>query len=303
MNNFSFLVVGGTKESTETTESKKYVGVGSSRVLAVNPTKKELEAIYGTAIDSEPEYVRKEEGKPDSVRIDFIVRTDPEQCGGADIISHASVMLSNEGAYNRDGTKVQVIDEYGNTAWGNVDDVKAGRQLTYTNSRGEVVPCGIAPKYRPAFRGEAALVGFLKTFLGVESAFSYLNGTWVMREGNTDAYKFCLEHVKDYFHGDVSELKEALKLQPGNKVKLLYGVRTTDRGQYQTVCTREGFVLRNNAGTAALNRLDRELQRAKENGSFENTLYEVCPLREYVLETTNLSQPVETASDSKMPWD
>ena len=46
-NSYVFLTIGKTQESTETQEFKKYVGVGSSFVVAVNPTKKQLEEIYG----------------------------------------------------------------------------------------------------------------------------------------------------------------------------------------------------------------------------------------------------------------
>ena len=43
MINFSFLAIGKTGESKEAVEFKKYIGVGASTVLAVNPTKAELE--------------------------------------------------------------------------------------------------------------------------------------------------------------------------------------------------------------------------------------------------------------------
>ena len=38
INSYSFLTIGKTQESKEAVEFKRYVGVGSSYVIAVNPT-------------------------------------------------------------------------------------------------------------------------------------------------------------------------------------------------------------------------------------------------------------------------
>lgn len=292
---FCFLTVGKTQESVDTAPRKLYIGLASSYVLAVNPDKKELEDIYGREMANEPVYVQENAEKP-TVKIDFIVKTDPSQCGGVEMVNRASFFLSNEPVYNNDQTKMQVIDEYGNSAWGLVDDVKNGRKIQYNGK-----DASIAPKYRPAYRGEVDLIEFLKAYLCVASVFNYVNGEWVMKDGNTDDYKFSLEHIKDYFKGDVSEFKEALKLQPKNKVKLLYGVRTTDSGQFQNVMTRNGFVLRNNVYNTA------KLAKNVATLVSGSTEYKVCPLEEYVPKTTDLSSSTTAGaavfSDNEMPWD
>lgn len=296
MKSFSFLAIGKTHEVKEAAASKRYIGVGTSYVLAVNPTKKELEGIYGTEQANEPTYV-KEGAEVPTVRIDFIVKTVPELNDGIEVINHASMLLTNEPAYNADKTKVQVIDEYGNTTWALVEDAKMGVKLQHNGQDSK-----IAPKYRMACRGEADLVEFLKNYLGVDDVFNYVNGAWVMKDGNLDDYKFALEHIKDYFKGDVSELREALALQPKNKIKLLYGIRTTENGQYQAVCTRNGMTLKNNASSKGLARLERQVASMTST----TTEYKVCPLQEYVPEATNLNAPVESASadtSSDMPWD
>ena len=51
----SFLMVGNTQESKEAAEIKRYVGIGTSKVLAINPTKAELEKIYGRDIQNDPQ--------------------------------------------------------------------------------------------------------------------------------------------------------------------------------------------------------------------------------------------------------
>lgn len=302
-NSYAFLAIGKTQESTETQEFKKYIGVGSSYVLAVNPTKAEFEKIIGHETQNEPEYVvNTDNGK--EARITFVVKTDPETNNGVEIINRAMFSLRNAPAYNRDQTLVQVIDKYGNFTWANAKDAEAGKKLLSKNGN----PLKIDDSYRMACVGEAALVDFLKHYLNVSEAFNYINGTWVKKD-NADDFLFSLEHIKDYFNGDFSEIKEAIALQPNNKIKLLYGVRTTDEGkQYQAIATRENFMLYNNAGSSALSRMEKELANIKENGSYPNTEFKVQELTEFNVEATNLNQdpagnPGTESGTGDMPWD
>lgn len=301
-NTYSFLAIGKTQESTEAQEFKKYVGLGSSFVIAVNPSKKELEGIFGHEMTNDPEYVvDTEQGK--EARITFIVKTDPETNNGIEMINRAMFTLRNAPAYNRTGDKVQVIDKYGNFTWANADDAKAGKKLLSKDGN----PLKIDDSYRMACAGETALIDFLKHYLGVGDVFNYVNGAWVKKDNDND-YIFGLEHIKDYFTGDVSEVKEAIALQPNNKIKLLYGVRTTDEGkQYQAIATRENLMLYNNAGSKAIARLETELARIKEAGSYPTTEFKVQELTEYTVEATNLndnqaSSPASSGTGD-MPWD
>jgi hypothetical protein len=142
----------------------------------------------------------------------------------------------------------------------------------------------------------------------VDDAFNYANGSWNLKP-NADDYKFALEDIKKYFDGDFSEVKDAIKLQPNNKVKLLYGVRTNDDGrQFQAIATRNNFVLRNSAGSNAIARLEKELFNAKQAGSYASTEFKVQELAEYNVEPTDLSQPANSGtapqgSEDAMPWD
>ena len=304
-NNFTFLTIGKTQESTETQEFKKYVGVGSSFVVAVNPTKKELDSIMGFESANDPEYVvDTDNGK--EARITFVVKTDPNVCNGIEITNRVMFTLRNAPAYNQEQTKVQVIDKYGNVTWADAEDAKSHKKLFSVNGK----ELKIADDYRMACVGEADLIGFLKAYLCVGDAFNYINGSWVLKD-NAEDFVFGLEHIKDYFTGDFSEIKEAIALQPNNKVKLLYGVRTTDEGkQYQAVCTRNGMVLHNSAGSNALAKLEKELANAKDRGSYANTEFIVQELKEQDVQPTDLSSaPASTGStgtesgSGDMPWD
>lgn len=292
----SFLAIGKTQESKEASEGfKRYVGVGSTFVKGVQPTKKEIDEFFGFESQAEPEYVKDgENGK--EAHITFLLQTDPETCNGIELKSRAMFTLRATPAYNRDQTKVQVIDQYGNYTWVDTEDAKAGKAITHNGN-----PAKIDTKYRMACVGECDLVAFLKKYLCVPDAFNYVNGTWMKKE-DADDYKFALENIKDYFKGDFKELKEALKLQPNNKVKLLYGVRTNDEGkQYQAVCTRGELILPNAASANALTKLEKDLVNAKQNGAYQNTDYRVCELQEWTVEPTNLEKPADTTGD--MPFD
>lgn len=294
-NNYCFLVIGKTQESKEVQEFKKYIGVGSSHVVAVCPSKKELEAIYGTEQTNDPEYVvDTDNGK--EVRVVFIVKTDPEQNNGIEIINRLMFTLRATPAYNKDQTKVQVLDGFGNSSWANIEDAKAGKKLLSAEGK----ELKIDTKYRMACAGEADLVSFLKTYLCVPDAFEYKNGSWVKKANEKD-YLFGLEHVKDYFKGDFTELREALKIQPNNKVKLLYGVRTADTEngtrQYQAVASRADLILPNNAGVNSIAKLEKRLADIKAAGSYANTDFKVQELQEWTVEPTNLSNAPAAESD------
>lgn len=300
--NYCFLTVGKTSQSTEPAFSKRYVGLASSFIKAVNPDKKTLDSIMGYESQNEPEYVKDDEnGK--MAFITFVVETDPEKNNDIDLKSRMTFILRNTPAYNKDKTKVQVIDIYGNSTWANVEDAKEGKKLLSSSGK----ELKIASKYRMACVGEADLVAFLKEYLGVGDSFNYINGSWVLKD-NTDDYLFSLEHVKDYFNGNVSEIKDAIKLQPNNKVKLLYGVRNTDNGQYQTIATRDGLFLRNSAGDKAIARLEKTLKDAKDNGAYSTTEFRVQDLQEFNVNPTDLSSKqnndplnsVEASDDN--PW-
>jgi len=305
INAYSFLTIGNTKESTEAQEFKRYIGVASSYVLAVNPSKKELEAIYGNSQDKDPEYVVNGENGREA-RVHFIVKTDPKKNNGIEIINRMMFTLRETPAYNRDKTKVQVIDDFGNSAWASVEDAKTGKKLL--SSEGKELR--IDSKYRMAYAGEAELVFFLKVYLGVESVFNYVNGSWVKKE-HPENYMFSLNHIKDYFSGNFSELKEALAIRPSNKIQLLYGIRTaeTENGQrqYQAIATRVNMILANNAGERSYVKLEKELNNAKASGAYPTTEFKVQPLAEWEVTPTNLDTPKSEdpfgGSSSELPWE
>lgn len=302
--NFAFMAFSKGTESTEGNVIKRYTGVAPVFVLGVNPSKAELEKIYNTQIENDPEYIGEievgDEGnkhKVQNVRLDFIVKADPEKCVGIDFTTKVSLFIRNEYRYNRDHTKVQVIDKYGRTAWVTIEQAKTHEIPMYKNG-----PANLDKDYRPCFHGEEELTNFLKAYLNIPNVMKYVNSTWVMVDNPTDC-EARLEHIPDYFKGNFKELRDAIALQPTNKVKVLFGVKTTDDNkQYQAVYTQ--MFLKNNI--TDYSRLDADLEERKANGAYPNTEFTVGDLKEYNVESTDLSSsdglPFPPA-ESGNPWD
>ena len=321
MNSYSFITVGKTVEQ-KGGDFKRYVGLGQSKVIALNPTKKQLEEIYGREIQNDPEYYgTDDETGTKWARFDFVVKTDPEFNNGIELISHAVFTLRNEMYANKDNTKVRVIDSYGNSIWMDIDSAKA-KTVPTSNSGGSVK----MSDYRIALRGEPELIDFLRNYFSLPDAFEYANGTWSLKklkhqseltkeEAEKDdilTFESCMmafdkSDFEKFFKGDVSDLANAINSRKDTEnlaVTLLYGVRTTDEGkQYQTVCTGYDLTLRKNAGSKAIARLEKQLANAKQSGLYSAVDYRVQELQEYTVEPTNLEKPQEESSVGDMPWD
>ena len=273
------------QESKEAFVPSRYIGVGSVNVLAINPNKAQLKELMGMELEDEPVYVGTQEvdgKKVEYARVDVLLHTVPESNDGIDIKTRMTFFLRNQYRFNRDKTKVQVIDEYARTAWVTIDDAKAKVIPTYSNGN----KANITNNYRPCYQGEEELTNFFKTFLNIPNPMVYKNQQWVPAP-NLNECQARFDHVPDMFKGSFKELQDALSLQPNNAVKVLFGVRTTDEGkQYQAFYTR--MFLRNSA--AAYDRLEADLKAAKEAGAYPSSEFQVCALKEYVIDSTPMEE-------------
>lgn len=301
---YAFMAFSKGTESKEGNAVKRYTGVAPVFVLAVNPDKAELEKLYNTQLENDPEYlgeveVGEDKHKVQNVRLDFIVKTDAEKCGGIEFTTRVTLFIRKEYRYNRDQTKVQVIDKYGRTAWVTIEQAKAHEIPMYKNG-----PANIDKDYRPAYHGEGKLTNFIKAYLNIPNVMKYVNEKWVMVDNPEDC-EARLEHIEDYFKGNFKELRDVIALQPNNRVKVLFGVKTTDDNkQYQAFYDQ--MFLRNI--TTDYSKLDADLQERKAAGAYPTTEFIVCGLKEYNVEATNFSNsgssdmPFPKAEESN-PWD
>ena len=293
--NVCFLAISKGSESKEATEIKRYIGIGACKVVGFNPTKAQIKELMGYEPNEEPVYVGTQDIDGKQVkfaRISIVVRTIPEKCNGIEITPRVTFFISNEVRYNRDKTKVQVINKYGETTWLPVEDAKAGK-----------VPESLSwfepADFRPAYVGEEELTAFIKAYLNIPNkSFRDANGNVRERADKSEA-EARLDCIKDYFKGDFTELKTILSLQPKNKVKVLFGVRTaTDGKQYQTAFTH--MFLKNNVSNYS--RLEEELNSRKSNGAYPTTEFEVCELKEFTVEPSTFAETTpESAPAVDMP--
>lgn len=280
MKNFSFMAFAAGKESTEGGVVKRYIGVAPVKVLATNPTKAELEALYNTTLEKDVEYIGSQDVEGKKVpyaRIDFIVKTDSEKSNGIEMTTKVTYFIRKEYRFNRDQSKVQVIDKYGRTAWVTKEQANAHEIPMYKNG-----PANLDAGYRPAYVGEEDLTNFIKTYLNIPSVQKYVNGKWEMVDNPAEC-EARLDEIDKLFAGDFKGLKEIMSYQPNNKVKVMFGVRTADDGkQYQTAYTQ--MVLRN--GVTDFSKLDADLQERKLNGAYPSTDFEAVTIHEYNVDST-----------------
>ena len=278
------------KESSEGGVIKRYIGVAPVKVLATNPTKAELEALYNTTLEKDVEYTGTQDVEGTKVpyaRIDFIVRTVADKCDGIEMTTKVSYFIRKEYRFNREKTKVQVIDKYGRTAWVTKEQANAHEIPVYKNG-----PANLDKDYRPAYVGEEDLTNFVKAYLNIPSVQKYVNGKWELVD-NPSECEARMDDIDKLFAGDFKGLKEIMSYQPNNKVKVLFGVRTTDDGkQYQAAYTQ--MVLRN--GVTDFSKLDADLQERKAAGAYPSTDFEVKPIHEYNVDSTPVEDMPETAA-------
>ena len=289
-----FMAFAKGKEVVETNNVvKRYIGVAPVKVLAVNPNKAELEAIYDTTLDRENEYTGATPEGVKTARIDFIIATAPKAEGEIDMKTKASYFLRKEFMMNNDKTKVKVIDKYGRTAWVTKDQYATKEIPMYANG-----PANIDKDYRMMYRGEEELTEFLRTYLGIPNVTKFVDGRPAGLIDDPSEAEARLSDIDKYFDGNFSEIKEIVSYQPNNKVKLCFGVKTTDDGkQYQDVFIQMPL----NARNTRYEKLEKAIEERKAQGGYPHTEFEVCDLKEYVVNATPF---VETAAvaDSENPW-
>ncbi len=314
MNNTSkvFFAFAKGAESTEGAVIKRYIGIAPCFVLGVNPDKKTMESLYGTTLDKAPEYVGEIEVGEDkhkvaNARISFILQPEVEKTGVDCGPMSMAMFLRNEYKFNKDKTKVQVIDKYARTAWVTVEQAKAHEIPVYSNG-----PAKIDAGYRPAYIGEEELLQFLKTYLNIPNVDVYdrATGTWGVSTSPSDC-EASLEKISDYFKGDFSELNSIIALQPKNKVKVLFGVRTTEDGkQYQAFYTQK--FMKN--GLTDYTKIAAEVLDRKAAGAYSTTEFQTCDFKEYNVVATEFKETANTpfggdnpfagsASPASSPWD
>ena len=217
--------------TSEQIDYKKYIGVASVNILCVNPNNAKLQ-MYGWNVPDgaeEPQYViiKERDGKMvTSTRIRLLAQI--QDLEDKPIIP-MDFWIGPEVTQNSDGSKGKIIDNYGRTAWGTRDEIRARKIPQYKNGE-----ASISADYRMCHRGEEELVSFIFKYLNITplQVFSRSSNAY---ENTKNPGKFAFDNWQKLCDGDVSELEGYLRLQPQNQVKVVFGVRTNDENKtYQT---------------------------------------------------------------------
>lgn len=283
-------------ESTEAVSFPKYIGVGSVKVLAVNPTKEKLEEIYKTKLDKDPEYVSiaeigEDKLKVPQVKLDFILTTAPEKNNGIAFTTKATFFLKKAYRFNKDKTKMQFINQYGETGW--LTKAEADLKIVSDNMK-----WFDASNIRPLYMGEEELTGFLKAYLCIPNkSYKKKSGEIVILDDLTKA-EARLDTIDKLFTGNVKDLQDIINMRPDNLVKAVFGPKTTDDNRvYQDVFTPM-FVKNNVTDYSYVEKIIKEKQ---DSGSYKNSTFTVEPLHEYQLKATTFTK--EATSSQENPFD
>lgn len=282
---------------------KLYIGVAPVFVIGVNPNKAEYEKLFNRTLEDAPVYIGEGEVGPEGnrvkvpqVRIDFIVKTDVEKCG-VELTDKITFFLNKHQNFNRDGSKVEVINKYGESTYLPIGCLNGS----------EAIPDNMkwydTSGMRPAYIGESDLTAFIKAFLNIPNK-SYRKGDETVFIKNLADAEARLDKIESYFRGDISELKSVIGLQPNNRIKAMFGVRTTDdNNQFQAVYTKK--FLKN--AISDYSKLDEDLQARKNAGAYPTVEFLAEPIKEYVAESTDFSNPANDPLGAKSapanaPW-
>lgn len=206
---------------------KRYVGVATVHVIAVNPNNKTLrDNGWNIPEDaSEPEYVVEKDGKKNT-RVRFLVKVD--DLVNDNVVIPLDFWVKGEYQANSDQTKFKIIDKYCRTAWGTKDEIKAKKIPQYASG-----PANIATPYALCHVGEEQLALFLMKLLNVTPLQVFRDNAWVDTK-NPGSLKF--DDWNKIVNGNVKEIIDYVALMPENRMKVILGVRlnTATNRWYQT---------------------------------------------------------------------
>jgi hypothetical protein len=277
-------------EITDGAEIKLYTGVENFKVVALNPSKEEMEEMYGREINFTPEYtgeveVEDSDGKRKvkQIRLDFFLANEDSS-----ITTKLQFYVSD--THHRSSTgKLKCINSFGADIWlekDAVDNQNLPDNLQWYNADGVKI----------SRRGEIELISFLVNLLNLPYDLSKVSDV-------SDAYaKINDQEWKTMINqGDVSLLRNIIA-NTNNKIGVLLGVKTNGEGKLrQTTLNRttfRQFVLSSKKATKYKFAL-KDLESAKANGALGNVDFgsNSLLLQEHVIEETVITDENTNQTD------
>lgn len=283
--------IGKSNESKEGAGFAKYIGIAPFFIVAVNPTLDKLKELYpGRNFDKAPDYkyINKDNPSDTGIYVTFHLKSNPEhkESIGVELTHSVRFLIKGSINSNKDKTKYQVINDYGDTVWVTPEDFKAKNYPDYAST----YPL---ESMRPAYVGEADLIETIKCFLGIAGSRNYSKDAgWSTKTGDDLDAALCAfdkEDIQAMLTGNMSAVEDMINQQSDNQIKYLCGVRTTEDGkEYQEIWTRTPIRF----GTTDYKKIDVKLAEEKEAGRLANSNFGVFPFnfRKYEVNMSSFSQ-------------
>jgi len=271
----------GKEQSAGGSVKKLHTGAANFKVVGINPTKEELEAIYGRELNFDPEYtgtttVTDSDGERDArqIRLDFYLHNEEEG-----LTEKIQFYVADTHHKSQSG-KYKVINSFGKDTWLTEESIKTKTlpdNMQWYNADGVKV----------ARRGEVELISFLVNLLNLPWDTSKVADV-------SECYaRIDKEEWNKIFEGDVSLLKGLID-STNNKIGVLLGVKTKGDGKLvQTAFNRHTLRQYVIGGTRAdkFKYILKDLKSAQDAGAFGNVDFGPLDLsiREHQITPTAIS--------------
>lgn len=278
-------------------------GIGVAKLVAVNPSMKEINDAFGRQIyTDEPSYTSEIEldgKKYKQVRISFLLKFDEDEKENNGYSDHHFLTFSliNRRVTNSDGTKIKVIDDFGRTAWVTTQEFEKKEIPVYKNG-----PARLSNNYHPCLRNEDKLVSFIAALMCTPpiDVWNKTTKEWIINDKQpieNCKREIPAEDMKKIFNGDVSPIRDYLKDDMDSKVKVLLGVRTDshDGRKYTTIYDGAFMTQYQTKPTPIETALNDDIA----NGRFPDTVFKIGPLVDVdSVKPDDLSKPVTVENKS-----
>lgn len=304
-------------KEVEAVQVKNYIGLTKGSVVAINPTKAELEAL-GKKVNDEPVYtgtMQMKDLEGNDVNVPFVrfqmyLKSEVE---GLPLFRLSYTLFKNPDISSTE--KVVFIDKYGNYKYVPVSEkelfnTKENSAMTKRDGTiildGEGKPrIGLFAGSRIAMRGEKELIDFIKEYLQVKDVYQW----------NQDKSGFCvndkLDECENYISKDEIQqifsdytkwntfkvIKSSMKT---NKINFIVGNKTSDGKVYNEVLNKVKGTNRRKLYS------DKEISDLTETYGRKNVVFTVEPIHEMKMNTPEevekaLSSEDKT-KDDKLPF-
>lgn len=268
-------------EVKEGLEVKLYTGVENFKVVAINPSKEELEKMYGREIKFTPEYVGTTkvtdgdgEREVTQVRLDLFLSNEDDS-----ITTKLQFYVADTHHKSATG-KFKVINSFGRSTWLDPEDIKSKEPLshmTWYNLDGVKI----------ARRGEVELISSLVNLLNLPINLDKVSDL-------SEAYaRIDKNEWAKIFTGDVTLLRNIIA-GTNNKVGVLLGVKTKGDGKLVQATLNRHTLRQYSLPSKRADKykwLLKDLDGATAAGSYGNVDFgpKDCLLREHSMESTVIS--------------